>query len=230
MKAILEQLRKIGGDDLVSAVLEAIGGSQQTVEEALREGVEMKGVAVPTELAQSEPAQPEAAQSEPTTEPTADPSGQQQEVTLEPAHDEEAEASQKSARSFSSRIAQLAERAPERDREFLSALAIVVRRAEPDHFGVLAALLRTVKSKSIQDEVSELAEKMEAESGIGYAYPKPEEKGSVADEIARLAQEIEQLKQALEQRRAVPVSQPAPYTSVTRLPAAHLLFSAVRRS
>lgn len=208
---VFDKLRAMGGEQLVAAVQQALRGSEEVAETAIDEGVELKMV--------------EGAVEEPL------PSDQEQALAGEPEpRDEGVETTEKSARTFARQIEALADEAGERDAELLRALAVVVRRADPEQFGALAAILRKARGRSIQEEVDRIASRMEQESGIGYAYPEPEEDRakSMHDELRA---ELEELRRVVEELRQKSAAIPVAGVSITRQPspAAHLLFRAATK-
>ncbi|MEM2478361.1 MAG: hypothetical protein QXF13_05035 [Thermoproteota archaeon] len=211
---VKEVLRKIGGDQLVDAVRAALSGSEDVVETALDEGIELKF---------AEGAVPEAQVAEPEPAPEA-----------QPQDDTEQETAEKSARTFARQIEELANDAGERDAELLRALAVVVRRADPEQFGALAAILRKVRGKAIQENADRIAAKMEQESGIGYAYPEPEseEKSQSDAAVAELRAQIDELRRALDELRQKSAAVSPAAVSLTRqpAPAAHLLYRSLVRN
>jgi molecular chaperone GrpE (heat shock protein) len=108
-------------------------------------------------------------------------------VTGEPV-----EEGQKSASTFGRQIAALAEEGvSERVREYLQALATVVRISKPGEWGALAAILARIAPKAIKERADQIAEKMAKEGGsvYGYPYPAPPTNGeekSLADVVSRL--------------------------------------------
>lgn len=211
---VREVLRKIGGDQLVDAVRAALSGSEDVVEAALDEGIELKfaeGVVPEVQVAEPEPAPESQAQLQ---------------------DDTEQDATEKSARTFARQIEELASDAGERDAELLRALAVVVRRADPEQFGALAAILRKVRGKAIQEDIDRIAAKMEQESGIGYAYPEPEEKSQSDAAVAELRAQLDELRRVLDELRQKSAAVSPAAVSLTRqpAPAAHLLYRSLVRN
>jgi len=107
------------------------------------------------------------------------------------------EDSEKSAATFGRQIAALAEGdVSERVREYLRALAAVVRLAKPGEFGALAAILSRIAPKSIKEQADRIAEKMARESGATYGYPYPAPNGeekSIAEAVSHLEERVNEL-------------------------------------
>lgn len=188
---VTDVLKQIGApDEVVRAVEEAIGSALRTEDEVERLGVDVKMAVVATDdgTGSGEPA-----------------SG---DVPGDSAGDEE-----KGGAYFSRKISELAAAASARDAEFLNALAVVVRRATPEHYGTLASLLRTTARGKIADEVDALATKMENETRVGYAYPEPEEQKAQDD---AMLEQLRQLQAELNELKAQIANAPLFGGSVTR--------------
>jgi len=114
---------------------------------------------------------------------------------------QEWEEGEKSAATFGRQIAALAEGdVSERVREYLRALAIVVRIAKPGEFGALAAILSRVAPKSVKEQADKIAEKMAKEGGSAYGYPYPapnSEEKSFTEVVAHLEGRVNELSEVV---------------------------------